>query len=78
MTAFEINREILLQVSILELDGLKPYIVEMPLEYGQLLMDDLQPHVNINLKLNEKWKYMNLKVYFGGKGINVCAKAYKS
>jgi hypothetical protein len=78
MTAFEINSEILLQVAILELDGLKPYIVEMPLEYGQLLMDDLQPHVNINLKMNDKWRYMNMKVYFGGKSINVCAKAYKS
>ena len=79
MTAFEINKEILLQIAILEADDLKPYIIEMPIEYAETLVNEIRiSKERIKMKYSDKYGYMGIKVYFGGKGINVCAKAYKS
>jgi hypothetical protein len=79
MTAFEIEKEIMLQISILESDGLKPYIIEMPIEYAEALVNKVRiSKEHIKMKYSDKYGYMGIKVYFGGKGINVCAKVYKS
>lgn len=77
MTAFEIHRGIALQIAILETQDSKPYIIEMPLEYGDILINQFSG-VAIKLKRKDKFNYMGIKVYFGGKGVTVCGKAYKS
>jgi len=33
---------------------------------------------DVDFKKSNIWYYMNIKLYFGGKGITVCGKAYKS
>lgn len=79
ITAYEINKEILLQIAILETQDMKPYIIEMPLEYGDALINEHRiANQNVKLQYKDKFNYMGIKVYFGGKGINVCGKAYKS
>lgn len=78
LSVYEIQKEIILQMAILEMQDFAPYIIEMPLEYGDALMNEIRiPDQHIKLKHKDKFSYMGIKVYFGGKVITVCGKAYK-
>jgi len=77
ITAHEIEKEIMLQKEILEMQGFEPYIIEMPVEYAKILTKYMTGF-DVDFKKSNIWYYMNIKLYFGGKGITVCGKAYKS